>query len=111
MAKRERPSRATGVGRGNGAGSRATQFQDGEPTRNPHGRPRRRPRPPAPDLLSILRDALSAKVAVTRNGRPEMMVQSRALVETVLASFPKASLSEQVRLLKFFAAAVPLGPA
>ena len=111
MAKRERPSRATGVGRGNGAGSRATQFQEGEPTRNPHGRPRRRPRSPKPDIASALRDALAANVPVMRNGKREMMPQSDALVQSVLADyFARATVSEKVRVLKFFAETLPHDP-
>jgi hypothetical protein len=101
MAKRKRPSRATGVGRGNGPGSRGTQFQPDAPSRNPSGRPRKPKQAISLDLKALLRNELTTLVPVTENGTTRWMPQLQAIVKLTISDFPNASARERATFLKF----------
>ncbi|MET0373755.1 MAG: DUF5681 domain-containing protein [Rhizorhabdus sp.] len=109
--RRKRASRATGVGRGNGEGSKAGQFQAGEPSRNPHGRPKREKCLESPDLRGVLRQMLEEKVPVRKNGVSQMMPQQQAMAELMLKGFAQASLRDQLALMRLLLTTVVPTPA
>jgi hypothetical protein len=100
-APKKRRSRATGVGRGNGEGSRVSQFKEGEPSRHPQGRPRKEATPVDIDLRSVIRRQLATPVAVRQNGISTMVPQGEALVSLMLANCRNAKPREQLAIMKF----------
>ena len=100
-AKRKRASRATGVGRGNGEGSKAGQFQPGEPSRNPQGRPPKVKRAVNSDLRSLFREMLNEEVPVNQGGVSRMMPQQQAMIRLLMNDFSRASHRDRLDLMKF----------
>lgn len=98
---RKRPSRATGIGRGHGDGSKAGQFQRGEPSRNPGGRPPKVKRAINPDMRDLFREMLSEEVAVRENGVSRVMQQQQAMIKMMLNGFPQASHRDQLAIMRF----------
>ena len=101
MATRKRPSRSKGIGRGHGAGSRVSQFQPGEPSRNPHGRPAKTKKPISLDLQAALRAALARRVPLTRDGVTSMATQLEGMAELMVASFQGANVRDRASFLRF----------
>ncbi|MFW2830809.1 DUF5681 domain-containing protein [Sphingomonas sp. ID0503] len=85
--------RNTGVGRGNGEGSRRTQFKDGMPSGNPEGRRRSKARALAnTDLARAFKKALTGDVFVSENGRKRKAPLTEAIALSLMDSFNKANI-------------------
>lgn len=98
-----RKSRSTGVGRGNGAGSARTQFKDGMPSGNPLGRPRKPKQAPPRSLNEAIDAALRRVITATENNREKKMTQLQAMIELLVADYPKASYPSKLKLLQHLA--------
>lgn len=99
--------RSSGVGRGNGEGSRSTQFQKGAPSANPHGRPPTEKKPPANSIEEALARELAKKITIYENGIPKRMTQAEAIAQLYVSRFPHGSMSEQHQALRYIAQHVP----
>ena len=109
MRKTNGPSQ--GVGRGNGRGSRRTQFEKGKPSANPAGRSRGlKSAGEGVDLRQSLQMALQAKVTVRVDGAQRKMLLADAMVRHLTESFFKASPAGLVPMMKllFDLATVPI---
>lgn len=96
-----RKSRATGVGRGHGPGSAATQFKDGMPSRNPLGRPKKVKLPPARSLEEAIDRVLRRTVQMDDGSTKKTVSHLEAMIEVLLNSFPRATPSEKIRILQY----------
>lgn len=99
--------RNKGVGRGNGPGSRETQFQKGMPSANPWGRPVKVKDEPTGSLRIALERALARRIMIFDNGKRRRMTQAEAMAETYVARFPKASMSEMLQAIRYIMQVVP----
>ena len=91
-----------GVGRGNGDGSKSTQFKPDMPSANPEGRRRARPkRKSHTDIAAAFHNALSAEIVVRRNGRVSKVPWVEAMALAILEDFPKAKLREKLEIIRF----------
>lgn len=104
MARR---SRATGVGRGNGAGSARTQFRNGMPSANPNGRPRKEKELPARSIADAIEKILWRDMDVTDRSGTRKIPQFQAMLEYAVADFPRCSPAARLRLLQFCIDAAP----
>lgn len=109
-----RRSRATGVGRGNGAGSARTQFKEGMPSGNPRGRPRKAQEEPPQSMLEALGQALRQPTEMRdANGNRKAVTMFTAMTEVLLNDFPKASPAIRLRIFNMLLAhscSIPLAP-
>lgn len=94
-----------GVGRGNGAGSRTTQFRAEMPSRNPKGRPRKPKAKPSATIAEAMQKALSELVPVQLgNGRSARMPLRDAMIKKMLREFGGASIKDKMALIKMISA-------
>ena len=96
-----------GVGRGNGAGSRRTQFKSGMPSGNPHGRPRKPKLGPDASLKDAALRVLLKPVVTTENGVRRKQSRVTAMIKLLLAGFPVANTREKLAILKYVGTLVP----
>jgi hypothetical protein len=96
-----------GVGRGNGEGSKRTQFQDGMPSRNPNGRPRKPKREPNASIKDAVSRELRQLITVRENGVEEQRSQTDAMVMLMFAQFSKATIREKIAILRYAADIAP----
>lgn len=99
--------RPTGVGRGNGEGSKKTQFQRGAPSANPHGRPRKEKVAPATSIDEALAREIAKTITTYENGFPRRMTQAEAMAKLYLSKFQSGSMNEQHQVLRYIAQHVP----
>lgn len=105
MARRAWPD--DGVGKGNGAGSRQTQFKSGMPSGNPHGRPRRPKLEPDASLKDATLRVLLEQVVTTENGVKRKQSRVTAMIKLLLADFPLGNTREKLAILKYVGTLVP----
>jgi hypothetical protein len=92
-----------GVGRGNSPGSRATQFNSHNWRGNMNGRRGKSEAPkPQPSFPDYVKNALEEKVPVTVHGVTRRMSTQEAMARILIDGFQKASVREQIALMKFF---------
>lgn len=96
-----RKSRSTGVGTGNGPGSKATQYKDGQPSANPTGRPPKPKLPPTNDIAQAFVRELAKLITISDNGVSKKVTQAEAMAATAVARFPNAKLGEMLQLLRY----------
>ncbi len=96
-----------GVGKGNGAGSRQTQFKSGMPSGNPHGRPRKPKLEPDASLKDAALRVLLEQVVTTENGVKRKQSRVTAMIKLLLADFPLADTREKLAILKYVGTLVP----
>jgi len=96
-----------GVGRGNGPGSRATQFQDGMPSANPHGRPKRHKARPNASVKDAVTKSLAELITTRENGVTRKRSQTDAMIMLLFAHYPSASIREKLAILKFIGDVAP----
>ncbi len=96
-----------GVGRGNGAGSRRTQFKSGMPSANPNGRPCKPKLGPDASLKDAALRVLLEQVVTTENGVRRKQSRVTAMIKLLLADFPVGNTREKLAILKYFGMLVP----
>lgn len=97
----------SGVGRGNGPGSRRTWFKAGMPSANAAGRPRKPKREPDASLRDAALKALLEDIFVNVNGVRRKEPRVTAMIKSLLADFGKAELREKLAILKYLGTLVP----
>lgn len=94
---------ASGVGRGHGAGSRRTQFQEGMPSRNPKGRPRKPKEVPSKSLMQALGRQLTQMVDTYDGGKRKRMAGFDAIASVMMHRLATASLRDQLSFARVIA--------
>jgi hypothetical protein len=98
-----RKREATGVGRGNGLGSRKTQFKGGMPSGNPNGRPRKPKPAPSTSFADAARKLLSEEMDVqTGIRRTKRMPRFDAAIRVLMSEFGDASFKDKLAFIKMF---------
>lgn len=103
--KRNKPG--NGVGRGNGRGSKATQFKDGMPSANPFGRPCRPKRHPNASLQDAVAEGLTAIISTRENGVVRKRPRAEAMILALLSRFPSATARDQIMILRYLGEIAP----
>lgn len=93
--------RNTGVGRGNGSGSKATQFRDGMPSANPHGRPRKPKPAPSGSLVEAMAKRLRETVRTREDGVSRKRSRADAMALDLLSRFGGGSISEKLAIMRY----------
>jgi hypothetical protein len=75
-----------GVGKGNGEGSIPTRFQEGAPSANPRGRPRKQASHLSP--AEQIGETMSEMVDVWIDGKKTRMSQFSAMIKSLLNDYP-----------------------
>ena len=96
-----------GIGRGNGTGSRRTQFKPGMPSGNPNGRPRKPKLAPDASLKDAALRVLLEPVVTTEGGVRRKLPRADAMLKLLVASFPDCDAREKLAILKYLGVLVP----
>lgn len=96
-----------GLGKGNGPGSRASQFRAGMPSGNRNGRPRKRKAAPNVSLKDAVTKSLAEMITTRENGIASKRSQTDAMIMLLIAGFPKASIREKIAILKYIGEVAP----
>ena len=96
-----------GVGRGNGPGSRASQFQDGMPSGNPQGRPRKPKAAPNISVKDAVTKSLADLITTRENGVASKRSQADAMIVLLFAQYPSATTREKLAILKYIGDVAP----
>jgi hypothetical protein len=96
-----------GVGRGNGPGSRASQFQAGRPSGNPRGRPRKPKVQPNGSIKDAVAKSLAELITTRENGVASKRSQAEAMIMLLFNNYPSATTHGKLATLKFIGEVAP----
>lgn len=92
-----------GVGRGNGPGSRATQFNSEDWKGNAKGRPPKSAKPqPANPMAHAVKQLLAKKIAASDGERVRMVSTPDAIVHLLFEAMKDGKGSEKVAIARYF---------